>query len=98
MNFSGVTSISLVHTAAYWGGLQWLDINNKFHRNGSVIMCDIYVHTATGWTFGVLRFDCRRGLGIFLFTTASRMALGPIQPPMQWVTGALSLGNKAAGS
>jgi hypothetical protein len=26
-------------------------------------------------------FDSRRELGIFLFTTASRTALGPIQPP-----------------
>jgi hypothetical protein len=25
------------------------------------------------------------GLGIFLFTTASRTALGPTQPPIQWV-------------
>jgi hypothetical protein len=32
------------------------------------------------------------GLGIFLFTTASRTALRTTQPPMQWVTGALSLG------
>jgi hypothetical protein len=39
----------------------------------------------TGWTIGVLGFDSRRGLGIFLFTTASRTALGPTQPPVQWV-------------
>jgi hypothetical protein len=31
-------------------------------------------------------------LGIFLFTTASRTALGPTQPPIQWLPGALSLG------
>jgi hypothetical protein len=32
-----------------------------------------------------LGFDSRRGLGTFLFTTASRTALGPSQPPIQWV-------------
>jgi hypothetical protein len=39
----------------------------------------------SGWTFWVLWFDFRRGLGIFPFTTASRTALGPTQPPIQWV-------------
>jgi hypothetical protein len=34
------------------------------------------------------------GLGIFLFTTASRTALVPIEPPIQWVPEALSLGVK----
>jgi hypothetical protein len=42
-------------------------------------------------------FDSRRGLGIFLFTTASRTALGPTQPPIQWLPGALSLGVKWLG-
>jgi hypothetical protein len=37
------------------------------------------------------------GLGIFLFTTASRTALGPTQPPIQWIPGALSLGVKWPG-
>jgi hypothetical protein len=41
--------------------------------------------------------DFRRGLGIFLFTTASRTALGPTQPPIQWVLGSLSLGVKLPG-
>jgi hypothetical protein len=39
-------------------------------------------------------FDSLRGLGIFLFTTASRPALGSTEPPIQWVPGALSLGVK----
>jgi hypothetical protein len=47
--------------------------------------------------FGVLGFDSWRGLGIFLFTTASRTALGPTQPPIQWVPGVLSLGVKRSG-
>jgi hypothetical protein len=51
----------------------------------------------TGWTIGVLGFDSLRGLGIFLFTTASRTALGPTQPPIQGVRGSLSLGLKRPG-
>jgi hypothetical protein len=44
------------------------------------------------------RFRFRRGLGIFLFTTAvSRTALGPTQHPIQCVPGALSLGVKRPG-
>jgi hypothetical protein len=42
----------------------------------------------------VLGFDPRRGLGISLFTTASRTVLGPTQPPIQWVPVALFLGVK----
>jgi hypothetical protein len=49
---------------------------------------------ATGRTTGVLGFDSRWRLGIFLFTTASRTDLGPTQPPIQWVPWALSLGVK----
>jgi hypothetical protein len=33
----------------------------------------------------VLGFDTRRGLGIFLFITASGMALRPTVSPIQWV-------------
>jgi hypothetical protein len=42
----------------------------------------------------VLGFDSWQGLGIFLFITMSKMALGPTQPPIQLVPGALSLGVK----
>jgi hypothetical protein len=52
---------------------------------------------ATGWTIGVLEFDSRRRLGVFLFTTASRTALRPTQPPIQWLPGSLSLGVKRPG-
>jgi hypothetical protein len=52
---------------------------------------------ATGWTIGVLGFDSWRGLGIFLFTTASRTDLWPTQPPIQRVQGAPSLGVKRPG-
>jgi hypothetical protein len=39
-------------------------------------------------------FEFPQGLGIFLFTTASRQALEPTQPVIQRVTVALSLGVK----
>jgi len=39
-------------------------------------------------------FDSLEGLRIFLFATASRLAVGPTQHPLQWVTGALSPGVK----
>jgi hypothetical protein len=39
-------------------------------------------------------FESRQGLGIFLFTSASRPPLGATQPPIQWLPGALSLGVK----
>jgi hypothetical protein len=42
-------------------------------------------------------FDSPRGLGIFLFTTASRTTPGPTQPPIQWVPGAFSLVVKRLG-
>jgi hypothetical protein len=43
------------------------------------------------------RFESRYGLGIFLCTTESRPFLGPTQPPIQWVSRALSLGVKWPG-
>jgi hypothetical protein len=56
-----------------------------------------YLH-ATGWMIGVLGFDFPQGLGIFLFTTASRTALESTHPPIQWVQGGSFLGGKAAGA
>jgi hypothetical protein len=50
------------------------------------------------WTIGVLGFDSRRVLEIFLYTTVFRTALEPTQPPIQWVPETLSLAGKAAGS
>jgi hypothetical protein len=42
-------------------------------------------------------FTSWKGVGIFLLTTESRLALGPTQLPIQWVPGTLSLGVKQWG-
>jgi len=58
------------------------------------VLAQSILRLATGWTVGVLAFDYRREMGIFLFTTASRPVLWSTQPPIQWVPGALSPGEK----
>jgi hypothetical protein len=42
-------------------------------------------------------FETQQGLGIFLFTTGSRPALGLTQPSVQWVPAALFLGYSGRG-
>jgi len=42
-------------------------------------------------------FESRQGLGIYLFTTLSRPALGPTQSPNQWEPGTLSVRIKQPG-
>jgi hypothetical protein len=46
---------------------------------------------SAGLRSGCRGFESRQGLGIFLFNTASRMALKPTQPPIQWVPDSLYL-------
>jgi hypothetical protein len=43
-------------------------------------------------------FESRQAQELFLYSTGSRPALGPTQPPIQYVTSALSLGVKRPGS
>jgi hypothetical protein len=52
---------------------------------------------ALGYGLDDRGFESLQGLGIFLFTTASRTALGPTQPPLQCVPGVLSLAVKRPG-
>jgi hypothetical protein len=49
---------------------------------------------ATGWTTGRSSFDPRQGQRVFPLSSVSRPALGPTQPPVQWVPGVLSPGLK----
>jgi hypothetical protein len=58
---------------------------------------DSSVGIALGCGLDDLGFESRQELGIFLFTTASSLAVGPTQPPIQWLPGALSLGVKRPG-
>jgi hypothetical protein len=69
----------------------------KYFRINLMNLAQLAQRWATDWTIGVLGFDSRQGLGIFLFTTASRTVLGHTQPPIQWVQGALSLAVKRPG-
>jgi hypothetical protein len=86
-----------MRTSLNLGVIIIIQIQNYYHPvyfpKGTVIAQSIQ-RWATGWVIGVHGFDSRRGLGIFLFTTASRTALGPTQPPIQWVPEALSPGVK----
>jgi len=72
------------------------DRNLNLHRfeNLNPRISNVLDTHPTGWTIWFLGFDSWRGLRIFLFTIVSRTALGPSQPPVQWVLGVLSLGVK----
>jgi hypothetical protein len=50
---------------------------------------------AKGWM--IAGSSSERGWEFFFFTTASRQALGPTQPPIQWVPGVISLAIKLPG-
>jgi hypothetical protein len=52
---------------------------------------------AMGYRLDDRGFDFRQELEIFLITTATRPALGLIEPPIQWVPRALSLEVKRPG-
>jgi hypothetical protein len=80
---------------SFHGELSWKKINSLLSfksRDNSVGIVLGYGLDDRG---SRVRFPA--GTGNFLFTIASRTALGPTQPPIQWVPGALSVGAKRPG-
>jgi hypothetical protein len=67
--------------------------------NGNSVLSQAEVAQAvkcltTGRTIGRSRFNPRQSQRIFPLAPVSRPALGPTQPPVQWVSGVLSPGVK----
>jgi hypothetical protein len=58
---------------------------------------DSSVGVATDYGLDDRRVGVRVPVGSRIFSTSSRPALGPTQPPVQWVLGALSPGVKRQG-
>jgi hypothetical protein len=65
--------------------VSWREATNSLQLSG----------IALGYGLDDLEFESLHGLGTFLFTTASRTALGPTQPPIQRVPKGSFPGGKA---
>jgi hypothetical protein len=67
--------------------------NSNSNKTGAGLAQAVQCLT-TDWSTGGSGFDSRRGQRIFPLASVSRPALGPTQPPVQWVPGVLSPGVK----
>jgi hypothetical protein len=82
-----------------WRGAQLKHRDNfTFTFTNSGTSPDRSVGIVTSLRAGRSEFDSRRGLGIFIFATASRPALRPTQPPIEWVAGGSLPRDKAVGA
>jgi len=72
---------------------QFMDFHeNLYALNAGVAQSVLKIRLQVGWQ----GFNFRRN-GIILFVAASRPALGPTQPPIQWVSRAITPGVKRPG-
>jgi hypothetical protein len=90
------TAVLFVLSESYYGKFKTI----KAYRINKYIIWsrDSSVGIATGYGLaGRPGVNSRQGQEIPLYSTASRRALGPAQPPIQWVSGALSPAVKRLG-
>jgi len=77
----------------WWTSKTSASYHNTTRRNNTE---DLYLKIQR-FSYGLDEFESRQGQEFFLLATASRPALVPIQPPIQWVPGALTPGVKWTG-
>jgi hypothetical protein len=59
--------------------------------------CIVSILTATAWITKDLWFESQQGQEFFSSKKCTKLALGPTQPPIEWVLRALSLGVRQLG-
>jgi hypothetical protein len=85
------------HILCIYGPNHNPQVHNTLSLWHTLSYCLLLSGIALGYGLDDRGFESRQRLGIFLFTSASRPALGPTQPPIRWVTVASSLGVKRPG-
>jgi hypothetical protein len=91
------------HCVEYYPLLDASDIRQTISNDTSIIESTVFISrrdSVVGIAIGYRPDD--QGVGARvpvwsrIFSTSSRLALGPTQPPTQWIPGTLSPGDKAA--
>jgi hypothetical protein len=88
------SAMSQLHGGSWW---QKTSVESSHWHCGDLATWCSLLCLRTSYGLDDQGFESSQGLGIFLFTTVSTPALGPIQPPIRWVSGTLSLGIKRPG-
>jgi hypothetical protein len=87
------TTAKPINTLLYEQNAEVMIIARHTHLPGAGLALAVQCLT-TVWTTGRSGFDSRQGQRIFPLASVSRPALGPTQPPVQWVPGVFSPGVK----